>query len=75
VPGKARFRTSKAGAKGSCPRPLWLSAHGTARWRLHTAGLPPGNYELLSRATIGVGFREAAFSLRDGNRVLFTVRK
>lgn len=74
APRKARFRTLSPGAKGRCTRPVWLRARGTSRWSLRTAGLPPGDYELLARATIGAGFTEAVFSLRDRNRVLFTVR-
>jgi hypothetical protein len=37
--------------------------------------LPPGNYEVLSRARIRAGgFREARFSAQDRTRVRFTVR-
>lgn len=65
------FRSRPPGAKGSCPRPVWLRAAGTRRWSLATGSLPPGRYEALSRATIGAGFREARFGARDGNRVTF----
>lgn len=68
---KVRFRTVKAAAKGRCTRPVWLRAAGTSRWRLRTAGLPAGKYELLSRATIGAGFREASFTVADRNSVRF----
>jgi hypothetical protein len=52
---------------------VWLRAKGTKTWRVRTAGLPAGHYELLSRATIGAGFREASFTAGDHNRVAFTV--
>jgi hypothetical protein len=71
APGKARFRNRKAGRKGSCPNPVWLPARGTAHWRLRTRGLPAGTYELLSRATIAMGFSEASFTRSDRNRVRF----
>jgi hypothetical protein len=71
---KPRFRRVKAGAKGRCTRPVWLQAKGTRKWSLKTAGLPAGHYELLSRATIGAGFREASFTTGDHNRVAFDVR-
>ncbi|MFL5846957.1 MAG: hypothetical protein ACJ762_19925 [Solirubrobacteraceae bacterium] len=71
---KPRFRTVKAGAKGRCTRPVWLRAAGTTRWRLKTAGLPAGDYELLSRASIRAGLDEASFTAGDHNRVSFTVR-
>jgi hypothetical protein len=67
---RGRFRTRPA--KASC-RPLWLRAHGKRRWRLPTGGLPAGRYVLLTRATIGIGFREASFSKSDRNRVAFRV--
>ncbi|MCW3017118.1 MAG: hypothetical protein JWO02_4210, partial [Solirubrobacterales bacterium] len=67
------FRTKHVAAKASCA-PTWLTAHGTTRWTLPTGGLPAGQYELLSRATIGAGFREDSFTTKDRNRVLFTVR-
>jgi hypothetical protein len=72
---RVRFRKTKPAAKGRCPRPVWLPARGTARWSVRTGGLPAGSYELLSRATIGVGFREARFTVTDRNRLRFAVRK
>jgi hypothetical protein len=72
---KARFEKRKPGAKGRCARPVWLVARGTMRWRLRTRGLPPGTYELLSRATIRAGFNEARFTAADRNRMTFVVRK
>jgi hypothetical protein len=71
---KPRFRGVRPGAKRRCTRPVWLRAKGTGRWSLKTAGLPAGRYELLSRATIGAGFREASFTTGDRNRVAFDVR-
>jgi hypothetical protein len=60
--------------KGRCGRPVWLRAHGTRRWHFTLpGGLPPGRYELRSRATIAAGLREASFSSRDRNRVVFRV--
>jgi hypothetical protein len=72
---RGRLRTVKAGAKGACTRPLWLRARGTKHWHLaFERRLAPGRYQLLSRATIRAGFREASFTKRDHNRVIFRTR-
>lgn len=68
-----RFMSRHPAPKAAC-RPVWLRAHGKRHWRLPTGGLPAGDYELLSRATIGIGFRESSFSEADRNRIAFTVR-
>jgi hypothetical protein len=60
---------------GKCRPARWLRAGGARRWRLALGSpLPPGSYEVLSRARIRVGFREGRFSARDRTRVRFTVR-
>jgi hypothetical protein len=71
-----RWLASRSGRlrKGRCSRPVWVRAAGTRRWRLGLSrSLPRGRYELRSRATIAAGFREASFSARDRNRIVFRV--
>ena len=67
-----RFRARHLAAKAPCT-PLWLTARGTRHWTLATGGLPRGRYVLMSRATIGAGFREASFTAHDRNRIAFRV--
>jgi hypothetical protein len=73
-----RWLSSHSGTlrKGRCSRPRWLRARGTRRWSFALPeGLPAGRYELRSRATIAAGgFREASFSSRDRNRIIFRSR-
>lgn len=76
-----RWLASKGGRlrKGRgrrCNRPVWLRAKGTRTWRFALEGaLPRGRYVLYSRATISAGgFREASFSARDRNRIVFRSR-
>jgi hypothetical protein len=57
---------------GQCTRKVWSRARGSRSWRLSLRrALPPGRYIAFSRAVTGAGFREAAFSERDRNRVTF----
>jgi uncharacterized delta-60 repeat protein len=59
---------------GKCTRKVWSRARGSRSWRLTLRrALPPGRYVAFSRALTGPGFREAAFSRRDRNRVTFEV--
>ena len=71
----AKGRLRRGGGRG-CNRPVWLRAEGTRRWSLALPnGLPAGRYVLYSRATIAAGgFREASFSARDRNRIVFRAR-
>ena len=76
-----RWLASSEGSlrKGSgrrCNRPVWLRAEGTRRWSFALrSALPRGRYVLYSRATISAGgFREASFSARDRNRIVFRSR-
>jgi hypothetical protein len=76
--GGCRWLASRKGrfGKGRCNRPVWLRAAGTRRWSFALpGGLPRGRYVLYSRATIAAGgFREASFSARDRNRIVFQAR-
>jgi hypothetical protein len=70
----ATIRTHKL-AKGATCRPQgWQSATGSSRWRLSLRrSLPPGSYEISTRAITRNGFREASFTKPDGNRRSFRV--
>ena len=49
--------------RGTCRPAKWLGADGKRSWRLALRGqLPPGSYEVLSRARIRAGVREGRFS-------------
>ena len=72
---KRSAQVPQRGAAASAARRRWLRADGARSWRLALdRSLPPGSYEVLSRARIRAGFREGSFSARDRTRVRFTVR-
>lgn len=55
---RGRFKTVKPGPGGACPAPVWITARGTAHWRLKfRRPLPRGNYLVYARALnrAGVG--------------------
>lgn len=69
------FTTRRPGSGGACDSPRWLRAEATTSWRFELRRrLPPGQYVVMSRVTIGAGFPEARFSASDHNRVAFRVR-
>jgi uncharacterized delta-60 repeat protein len=73
-----RSRLARRGhaRRGGCARfRRFVRADGTTRWHLRLRrGLPRGRYLLYSRATDDRGTREKRFSVRDRNRLSFTVR-
>ena len=70
-----RSATFRGASGGKCRPARWLRADGARRWRLALARrLPPGSYEVLSRARIRAGLREGRFTAKDRTRVRFTVR-
>lgn len=68
----ARFQRRRRG-RGGCPR-RWLTASGTTSWRYRLRrSLPPGTYDVVSRAIDSRGLAERNFTVGDRNRFTFRV--